>query len=107
MPMVFLPRSIKRLLNAMTIGLVVVDIKGNWMETYVVHSSGIVGMEYWVQFVVDYHYSTFTMLHFYSFSTYKTQFNLIFKNWAPSTLLGATYAPLDHYFIFKIFKKSF
>jgi hypothetical protein len=43
----FLPRSIKRPLNAMTNGLVVVDIKGSWMETYVVQSNGfgIVGME--------------------------------------------------------------
>ncbi len=40
MPMLFLPRSIKRPLNGMTNGLVVVDIKGSWMETYVVHSNG-------------------------------------------------------------------
>jgi len=40
MSVVFLLRSIRRPLNAMTSGLVVVDIKDGWMETYVVHSNG-------------------------------------------------------------------
>ncbi len=40
MPMVFLPRSTRRPLNAMANGLVVVDIKNGWMEMDVVHSNG-------------------------------------------------------------------
>jgi hypothetical protein len=45
MPMVFLPRSTKRPLNAMTSGLVVVDIKDGWVETDVVYLNGIVVVE--------------------------------------------------------------
>jgi hypothetical protein len=40
MPMVFLPMFIKRPLNAMTNGLVVVDIKDSWMETDLIHLNG-------------------------------------------------------------------
>jgi len=39
MPMVFLPRFTKRPLNAMTSGLVVVDIKDGWVEMDVLHSN--------------------------------------------------------------------
>ncbi len=38
MPMVFLPRSIKRPLKIMISGLVVVDIKDGWVEMDVIHS---------------------------------------------------------------------
>jgi hypothetical protein len=40
MPTDFLPRSIRRPLNAMTNGLVVVDIKNSWVEMDVIHSNG-------------------------------------------------------------------
>jgi hypothetical protein len=40
MPMVFFPRSNGRPLNAMTNGLVVVNIEDGWVETDVIHSDG-------------------------------------------------------------------
>jgi hypothetical protein len=40
MPMVFFPRSNGRPLNAMTNGLVVVNIEDGWVEMDVIHSDG-------------------------------------------------------------------